>query len=262
MNVLAIDCSTDILSVGVGRGLDAAGRSPGAPKHPYREESGHGHAHGPGFVGVSIDAGFRHAERVMGAVDYCIAEAGLRPADLDLLACAGGPGSFTGLRIGMATVKGLALGLGKPFVTVPTLDALAADWQGAVPVVVPIIDAKRGRFYFAVYERGSLVAGPFDDGLERLLSLVDSYPEVVFAGPDADMLEATIAERPGFSAVTERRRSPIAAMTRLAVSTLASRGPCPMDAGLEYLRPSDAEEATLAQAASAKAGLSTVGVIR
>lgn len=247
MNVLAVDCSGDILSVGVGRGFDAEGSGPESPKHPYREESGHGHAPGPGFVSVSIDAGFRHAERVMGAIEYCVAEAGLKPADLDLLACSGGPGSFTGLRIGMATVKGLSLGLGVPFVTVPTLDALAADWKGAAPVLVPVIDAKRSRFYFAVYENGSLVAGPFDDGLERIIALTDAYPEVLFVGPDADMLESSMAERPGFRVAVELRRAPVTAMARLAIGIFRASGPSPSGAGLVYLRASDAEEGAAAR---------------
>jgi tRNA threonylcarbamoyladenosine biosynthesis protein TsaB len=243
MNVLAIDCSGELLSVGVGRGLVSGGRGPESVKHPYREETGHGHAAGPGFIGISIDAGFRHAERVMSAVEYCVAEAGLKPSDLDLLACAGGPGSFTGLRIGMATIKGLSLGLGKPFVAVPTLDAIAADWEGSASIVVPVIDAKRSRFYFAIYDNGKLVAGPFDDGLARLIALTQGYPNVLFVGPDADLLETTVPERPGYRIAVETRRSPIAAMTRLATEIFERSGPSPSGAGLVYLRPSDAEEA-------------------
>lgn len=244
MNVLAIDCSGELLSVGVGRGWASGGRGPSSVKHPYREESGHKHADGPGFIGISIDAGYRHAERVMSAVEYCVAEAGLKPADLDLLACAGGPGSFTGLRIGMATIKGLSLGLGKPFVAVPTLDAIAADWEGSASIVIPILDAKRSRFYFAIYDKGQLVAGPFDDGISRLIALTQDYPEVLFAGPDADLLDSTVMERPGYRIASERRRSPIAAMTRLAVDIYERDGPSPSGAGLAYLRASDAEEAS------------------
>jgi tRNA threonylcarbamoyladenosine biosynthesis protein TsaB len=250
VNVLAVDCSGDLLSVGVGRGAGSEGRGPRSPKHPYREEKGHGLAAGPGFIGVTIDAGFRHAERVMNAIEYCVAEAGIVPADLDLLACSGGPGSFTGLRIGMATVKGLSLGLGKPFVTVPTLDAIAADWEGAPGAIVPVLDAKRSRFYFAVYEGGRLVAGPYDDGLEKLIAVTQSYPDVLFVGPDADLVESTAEERSGFRIATERRRSPITAMARLAVAIFERHGPSPSDAGLAYLRASDAEENAAREAGS------------
>lgn len=252
MNILAVDCSTDLLCVGVARGAgeyDDGNRGTRAPKHPYREETGH--APSAGFVGVSIDVGYRHAERIMGAIEYCIAEAGLKPLDLDLLACSGGPGSFTGLRIGLSTIKGLSLGLGKPFITVPTLDAIAGDWHGAAPVIVPVIDAKRSHFYFGIYEQGALVSGPYDDGLDRIIALTQAYPEVLFVGPDCDMLEETAANRSGFRFVSERRRSSVSAMARLAADSFHARGPSPSDAGLSYIRASDAEEAALAAASEA-----------
>lgn len=252
MNILAVDCSTDLLCVGVARcpiDNDDTNHGTHAPKHPYREKSGH--VPGAGFVGVSIDVGYRHVERIMGAIEYCVAEADLKPHDLDLLACAGGPGSFTGLRIGLSTIKGLSLGLGKPFVTVPTLDTLAGDWDGTAPVIVPIIDAKRSHFYFGIYEQGALVSGPFDDGLDRILALTQAYPEVVFVGPDCDMLEKTASSRSGFRFATERRRSSVSTMARLAAALFDARGPSPSDAGLSYIRASDAEEAALAAASGA-----------
>jgi len=242
MNVLAVDCSTELLGVGVGRGL---GELPGAsrfPKHPYREAEGHSHVKGPGFVSISIDAGYRHAERVMGAIEFCVAEAGLKANELDLLACSAGPGSFTGLRIGMATVKGLALGLGKPFVAVPTLDAIAAEWEGAAPVIVPVLDAKRSRFYFALYGNGTLMAGPYDDDIARLIAVTQAYPEVLFVGPDADLIESAIAERSGYRVPVERRHPPVAAMTRLAMAIFERDGPAASNTGLSYLRDSEAEE--------------------
>lgn len=245
MNVLAIDCSGDILSVGVGRSMDAesTGIRPQKPKHPFREELGHKPAPGSGFVELSIDAGFRHAERVMGAVDHCLSEAGLDPGDLDLLACAGGPGSFTGLRIGLSTIKGLALGLGKPFVLVPTLDAIAAGWEGAAPIVVPVLDARRSRFYYAVYESGRLAAGPFDDGFESMVRLLHDRSGVIFVGQDADLLDGAICGHSGWSLPREHRKSSIRSMASLAIVHYTRSGAARSDAGLVYLRASDAEEA-------------------
>ena len=244
MNLLGVDCSGDIMSVGVGRSMDSQGIGPATPKHPYREERGHLPAPGPGFVSVSVDAGFRHAERLMGAVDFCLTEAGLQKSDLDLFACAGGPGSFTGLRIAMASIKGMAYGLGKPFVSVPSLDALAADWEGTSPVIVPLMDAKRSRFYFGVYKSGKLVSGPHDDTLECMLALVSSYPEVLFVGPDAEMIDAIIQDRSGFRRPEFFRRPPINALLALAARSFAEHGPAPADESPNYLRASDAEEAS------------------
>lgn len=246
MNVAAIDCSSSLMGVCVARGLGSERSSPRLPKHPYREEGGHAKVEGPGFASVCVDAGYRHAERVMGALEYCVAEAGLEIGDIDLFACAGGPGSFTGLRIGMATVKGLAFGGGKPFVVVPTLEAIAADWQGAAPVVVPILDAKRSRFYFAVYEGSKLAAGPFDASAERIIESTIAYPEVLLVGPDADMLEQLAAENNSYRIAFERRRSPAMAMARLAAMRFEAHGPSDPDAGLSYIRDSEAEESAAA----------------
>src|ERR671931_2186537 len=73
----------------------------------------------------ALDLRVTHSERVMAAVDRLMADARWRPGDVGAVAVAVGPGSFTGLRIGLSTVKGLALALGTPVAAVPTLDAMA-----------------------------------------------------------------------------------------------------------------------------------------
>ncbi len=70
---------------------------------------------------------------------------------LDAIAVAGGPGSFTGLRIGSATVKGLALALDKPVVSVPTVDAIAYNLAGHRDLVCPLMDARRNQTYTGLY---------------------------------------------------------------------------------------------------------------
>jgi len=80
-------------------------------------------------------------------------------ADVDSIACASGPGSFTGLRIGAGTAKGLAHGAGKKIIPVPTLDALAYNVFDTAKIVVPMMDARRGQVYAACYrwESGKLL---------------------------------------------------------------------------------------------------------
>ena len=104
-----------------------------------------------------------HAERIFAAIDEALAEAGLSRAALSSVACDTGPGSFTGARVGVASVKGIALGLGLPVVGVLSLEAMAAAafGQGAAgegDVVLAAIDAKKNELFVAAYalEDGSL----------------------------------------------------------------------------------------------------------
>ena len=73
-------------------------------------------------------------------------------ASIDAIAVAAGPGSFTGLRIGSATAKGLGLALNKPIIPVPTVDALAFNLYGSSSVICPLMDARRNQVYTGLYE--------------------------------------------------------------------------------------------------------------
>ncbi len=98
-----------------------------------------------------LDVGATHSERLMLAVDRLLGDAGWTPARLEGLAVAVGPGSFTGLRIGISTVKGLALALGIPIAAVPTLDAMAASLPFAALPVCPVLDARKHEVYASRY---------------------------------------------------------------------------------------------------------------
>lgn len=106
-----------------------------------------------------------HGESLMAVIDRVMSDAGAKGADLSLVGYAKGPGSFTGVRIGMATVKGLALALGTPTLGVSSLRALAMHCAGAAGLVCPVTDARRGEVYFAAYRMDA--AGPAEVVAER-----------------------------------------------------------------------------------------------
>ncbi len=99
----------------------------------------------------ALDVRVTHSERVMAVVDQLMRDARWRAEDLEGLAVAVGPGSFTGLRIGLSTVKGLAWALAIPVAAVPTLDAMAAALPFAAWPVAPVIDARKGEVYTSLY---------------------------------------------------------------------------------------------------------------
>ncbi|MBT9448347.1 MAG: tRNA (adenosine(37)-N6)-threonylcarbamoyltransferase complex dimerization subunit type 1 TsaB, partial [Desulfobacterales bacterium] len=92
-----------------------------------------------------------HSGRIMKAIDMVLSMAELKPSDLDGFAVAIGPGSFTGLRIGISTVKGLAFSAEKPVASVTTLDALAGQFPCSHALICPILNAGKGDVYTASY---------------------------------------------------------------------------------------------------------------
>jgi tRNA threonylcarbamoyl adenosine modification protein YeaZ len=92
-----------------------------------------------------------HSEKLMPAIDNLLREASLSIDDIGGIALALGPGSFTGLRIGVSTVKGLAYALQVPVVGVPTLDALAQNLCYAPSLVCPVLDARKKEVYAALF---------------------------------------------------------------------------------------------------------------
>ncbi|MGE5560500.1 MAG: tRNA (adenosine(37)-N6)-threonylcarbamoyltransferase complex dimerization subunit type 1 TsaB [Chloroflexota bacterium] len=113
-----------------------------------------------------------HSERLMPLVDALLRETGISRSELAGIAVSQGPGSFTGLRIGIATAKAIALGLGLPVAGVPTLAAVAANAGEAASLVWPALVAKKDEVYGAVYRGGeepTLLGEPWACPPEELL---------------------------------------------------------------------------------------------
>ncbi len=99
-----------------------------------------------------------HSQTLLPMIDEVCKMAEVEPESFDAIAVSGGPGSFTGLRIGSATAKGLGQALGIPIIHVPTLDAMAYNMYGTDMLICPIMDARRSQVYTGIYsfEEGKL----------------------------------------------------------------------------------------------------------
>ncbi len=129
--------------------------------------------------------GLRHAQTLVPQIEQLLAQATLPAAELDLVVVGVGPGSFTGLRIGLATARGLARGASCALVGVSTLDMLAWPlriWPG---LVVPVVDAKKDRVYAAAYRGGGRVSEVLDVAAAELGAAVGDAEPVLITGPFA-----------------------------------------------------------------------------
>lgn len=118
------------------------------------------------------------AESLLPAIDALLREADVEVSDLDAFAISIGPGSFTSLRVGLATLKGLAFGSRKPVVPVSTLAALACAAPRADLPVVPMLDARRGEVYAGVFDRsGDLPEALVAEGVYTPAELIAKLPE-------------------------------------------------------------------------------------
>ena len=178
---------------------------------------------------------------LFGRLAELLARQNCKTAEVDCFAAASGPGSFTGVRIGLACVKGLAEATGKPAVAVSNLAAMATFGSAALRAVV--LDARRGEIYGAVYDaRGTAVAPetvmPFTAWLQTL-----PEGEIEFISTDFSPFAPALAgTRFAGAAVTTAPRALAAAVGRIAYERLRA-GLASDPAGLDanYVRRSDAE---------------------
>lgn len=129
---------------------------------------------------VTYDGGTEHAERLFAAIDAAMTEAGVTRGDLGAVACDVGPGSFTGVRVGLAACQGIAVGLGVPAVGVGSLEAMAfaaRESEGA-SAVLAVLDARKGEVFAAIHDRdGIAVWGPRHLPREEVAALASARAE-------------------------------------------------------------------------------------
>jgi tRNA threonylcarbamoyladenosine biosynthesis protein TsaB len=156
---------------------------------------------------VRLNVKSTHSERLMTEIDHLLRQAGLKISDIDVFAVAIGPGSFTGLRIGLSTVKGFSYATGKPIVSVPTLEALAWNFPYCIYPVCTMLDARKKEVYTALFKwdkEGFLrLIDEMSIKVDRLLEQMMPYihGKVVFTGEGAHLYRDTIIEVMGEKAI-------------------------------------------------------------
>ncbi len=219
MNVLAIDTSTAMLGLGLQ-----------TDEHYFE---------------LNQDIGLHHTENLLKAVQTLLDTSGLTTAQLDLVVVARGPGSFTGLRIGMSTAKGLSFGAGIPVVSVPTLDMYAYGQRVYPDWVVPVMDARKNRVYAAFYRDGSVQSEILDIAPESLIQQFEDYQRILLTGPFAGPLSELIVQ--ANSSMNNCTLDPLWAAPKTfslllkGKETFVQRGGDEKNLGPLYIRPSEAE---------------------
>jgi len=145
-----------------------------------------------------LDAEGGHAEVLLPALEKLFLLTGLTMEQIDLLVCTTGPGSFTGVRIGVSTIKGLALATGKPIVGVSTLEALAMNVFPSRRLICPLLDARKNQVYAGLYRIGpdGLPEAVAEDRLTDIGFLVKTLAaeEVDFIGEAAVLYRKQLCE--------------------------------------------------------------------
>ena len=180
-----------------------------------------------------------HSAELMPAIERVMKAAAVEWDEVSALAVGEGPGGFTGLRIGIATARALAQARGLELRPVSSLAALAAGIEG--PLVLPLVDARRGQFYGALYEHGRERWAPFVADPDQLVERLRSLPAPPRAAGDGSLRFRQPLEEAGVDVVPAQSESHVVRalhLCRLAAGTV----PRPPQAVLPaYLREPDAQ---------------------
>lgn len=140
-----------------------------------------------------------HSQTLLPMIDDIVTMVGVDLAEIDAIALAAGPGSFTGLRIGAATAKGLGLALQKPIISVPTVEGLAYNCYGSDRVICPIMDARRNQVYTGLYRFNGNKFEVLSDqkavAIEDIITEINEKNQpVIFLGDGVSVFQEKIKE--------------------------------------------------------------------
>lgn len=195
----------------------------------------------------TLNNGNTHSETLLPMVEAVLSHFGITTDDVDLFAASTGPGSFTGVRIGAATLKGIAFGKEKPCVAVSTLEAIAENAIAVKGLICPVMNARRSQIYTALFSsNGETLERLLPDSamsiaeLDELLSKYDT--PVTFCGDGYD-ITVNALEKTSHSPLPDRLRHQSAYSVAQVALRKYEAGEYTTDSALAvtYLRPSQAE---------------------
>lgn len=190
-----------------------------------------------------------HSQTLLPMIHQMVSLLEIELSTIDAIAVSGGPGSFTGLRIGSATAKGLGFALNKPLIHIPTLDATAYNLFGASGLICPIMDARRNQVYTGIYrfEREfEVVMEQAAMEIGELLSRLNACGErVIFLGDGVPVYEDRIREQMvqpfDFAPANDNRQRAASVAALGAVYYTAGKFETAAEHKPDYLRKSQAE---------------------
>ncbi len=209
----------------------------------------------------TVDYKKTHSQTLLPMLDEIVRMTEQDLKTVDAIAVSAGPGSFTGLRIGAATAKGLGLALEKPLIHVPTVDAMAYGLQGCRWLISPIMDARRGQVYTGIYsfeDEFEVIQENEAVAIETLLEQLENFEnEVVFLGDGVPVFRERIIDRLGslaHFAIPACARQRAALVASLGAKYFAEGKTVPADDFMPiYLRDSQAERVRKEKLAKADA---------
>ena len=166
MTVIAFDTSHEMLDISIS----------------YTDPSGNSRV-----ITFFEQIGLHHSEHLLPTLRTLLEEAGLSVTDIDLIVANRGPGSFTGLRIGMSTGKGLSCATGIPFVSVPSHDLYAFIHKDSSSPVLIVTDAKKQNFYCTLLKGGVKISPDLDASLDEIQHLLIPHAHILVSGPHAEL---------------------------------------------------------------------------
>ena len=218
MNILVLDCAVTKLSIAV-----------------KTEDK---------FISQTYDIGMRQSEILVPTIDEILSKAGITAADLNYSALTIGPGSFTGLRLGISALKAIELAYNVPVYGISSLTIYSYAYKDLGLPILACIDANKDKFYACLSDQNSLILGEGDYEVEEIISKLNGLSKVLVAGPDAQKLVDIIKENKNDIEVLTTKASAMTTEALVAITEdKISKGEATLKDfdGPVYLRASEAE---------------------